>query len=484
MKNKKNKLIIISVIILVVIIIGIILCISDVFKSPRQLFEKYSYQNAKLLPEYNYDDLLRQLDKIRGEEYETTGNITFGVNSQYANDDTYSIKQVKEEIEKLNIDYNVKSIGKENKNSTDVIIKYDNNDILNLELISNQDKYGIKYTDFYDKYLYIENNNLKQLAEKLGLDSTNIPDKIESISLYDLLYIDSKQLERIIKEYSDIINSVINDEKFSKSSNVEINYNNEKLNTNKYTLSLTNKEILDLYIKLLEKLKNDDATLDIILDKINKISFNYSLEKLNKDDLKNLIQNEIDNSKNNEIEEKKYDINVYEYKNKTIRTELVSDGIDSIVINLFETDNNNGKAEILFNTEYGNQQKITINKKQESKNKIEYNIEIMYYDGTTFDFNIVSEETEISNNVYELKNTFKLGNSQFNITINMEQTTDYNKDVNIEDFNENNSVNLNNESNENIQKIIDQGIINVQNAFSEKLQLLGIDNESMQGLGI
>ena len=153
MKNKKNKLIIISVIILVVIIIGIILCISDVFKSPRQLFEKYSYQNAKLLPEYNYDDLLRQLDKIRGEEYETTGNITFGVNSQYANDDTYSIKQVKEEIEKLNIDYNVKSIGKENKNSTDVIIKYDNNDILNLELISNQDKYGIKYTDFYDKYL-------------------------------------------------------------------------------------------------------------------------------------------------------------------------------------------------------------------------------------------------------------------------------------------------------------------------------------------
>lgn len=92
MKNKKNKLIIISVIILVVIIIGIILCISDVFKSPRQLFEKYSYQNAKLLPEYNYDDLLRQLDKIRGEEYETTGNITFGVNSQYANDDTYSIK--------------------------------------------------------------------------------------------------------------------------------------------------------------------------------------------------------------------------------------------------------------------------------------------------------------------------------------------------------------------------------------------------------
>lgn len=322
------------------------------------------------------------------------------------------------------------------------------------------------------------------MAEKLGLDSTNIPDKIESISLYDLLYIDSKQLERIIKEYSDIINSVINDEKFSKSSNVEINYNNEKLNTNKYTLSLTNKEILDLYIKLLEKLKNDDATLDIILDKINKISFNYSLEKLNKDDLKNLIQNEIDNSKNNELEEKKYDINVYEYKNKTIRTELVSDGIDSIVINLFETDNNNGKAEILFNTEYGNQQKITINKKQESKNKIEYNIEIMYYDGTTFDFNIVSEETEISNNVYELKNTFKLGNSQFNITINMEQTTDYNKDVNIEDFNENNSVNLNNESNENIQKIIDEGIINVQNAFSEKLQLLGIDNESMQGLGI
>ena len=74
MKNKKAKWIVISVIILIVIIIGIILWRSDVFKSPRQLFEKYAYQNAKLLPEYDYNEMIKQLDKIGEEKYETIKN--------------------------------------------------------------------------------------------------------------------------------------------------------------------------------------------------------------------------------------------------------------------------------------------------------------------------------------------------------------------------------------------------------------------------
>lgn len=480
MKNKKAKWIVISVIILIVIIVGIILWRSDVFKSPRQLFEKYAYQNAKLLPEYDYNEMIKQLDKIGEEKYETIGNITFSVNSQYANDDNYNIKQVKEEIEKLKIDYNVKSIGKESKNTTDFIIKYDNNDLLRLKLLNNQDRYGIRYSDFYDKYLYIENNNLKQVAEKLGLDSTYIPDKIESMSLYDLLYIDNNELERIIKEYSSIVNEVINNEKFSSEKDVEINYNNEKIKTNKYTLNLTNKDLLDLYIKILEKLKNDDATLDIIIDKINKIGFYYSTEKLDKENLKIYMQEEIDKYTDYEIDEENFEINVYEYKNKTIRTELKLENQD-IIINLLDTNKDSLKAEILFNTQYGNQQKITLNKKV-SDNSKNYNIEIMYYDGTTFDFDIESEQIKNTNNIYEVKNTFKLGNAQFNITINQEQKTDYNKDITIDDFDDENSVNLNNESSENIQRIFDEGITNLQNNISQKLELLGIDEESLQNI--
>lgn len=480
MKNKKAKWIVISVIILIVIIIGIILWRSDVFKSPRQLFEKYAYQNAKLLPEYDYNEMIKQLDKIGEEKYETIGNITFSVNSQYANDDNYNIKQVKEEIEKLKIDYNVKSIGKESKNTTDFIIKYDNNDLLRLKLLNNQDRYGIRYSDFYDKYLYIENNNLKQVAEKLGLDSRYIPDKIESMSLYDLLYIDNNELERIIKEYSSIVNEVINNEKFSSEKDVEINYNNEKIKTNKYTLNLTNKDLLDLYIKILEKLKNDDATLDIIIDKINKIGFYYSTEKLDKENLKIYMQEEIDKYTDYEIDEENFEINVYEYKNKTIRTELKLENQD-IIINLLDTNKDSLKAEILFNTKYGNQQKITLNKKV-SDNSKNYNIEIMYYDGTTFDFDIESEQIKNTNNIYEVKNTFKLGNAQFNITINQEQKTDYNKDITIDDFDDENSVNLNNESSENIQRIFDEGITNLQNNISQKLELLGIDEESLQNI--
>ena len=106
----------------------------------------------------------------------------------------------------------------------------------------------------------------------------------------------------------------------------------------------------------------------------------------------------------------------------------------------------------------------------------------MYYDGTTFDFDIESEQIKNTNNIYEVKNTFKLGNAQFNITINQEQKTDYNKDITIDDFDDENSVNLNNESSENIQRIFDEGITNLQNNISQKLELLGIDEESLQNI--
>ena len=480
MKNKKISIGIVSLVILAIIIVAIIIIKSDFFKTPKELFLKYSFQNTKMLPEYNYNELIKQLAKIKEEKYETTGNITFNVNSQYAYNDNYSIKQVKEEIEKLNINYKIKNINNDNKSSTDLNIKYDNTDLINIQLLNNNDRYGIKYNDFYDKYLYIENDNLKKVAKKLGLDSNYIPDKIEVMSLYDLLYIDNNELKRIIKEYSSIVNEVINNEKFSSEKDVEINYNNEKIKTNKYTLNLTNKDLLDLYIKILEKLKNDDATLDIIIDKINKIGFYYSTEKLDKENLKMYMQEEIDKYTDYEIDEENFEINVYEYKNKTIRTELKLENQD-IIINLLDTNKDNAKAEILFNTQYGNQQKITLNKKI-SDNSTNYNIEIMYYDGTTFDFDIESEQIKNTNNIYEVKNTFKLGNAQFNITINQEQKTDYNKDITIDDFNDENSVNINNESSENIQRIIDEGIINLQNNILQKLELLGIDEESLQNI--
>ena len=475
MKNKKISIGIVSLVILAIIIVAIIIIKSDFFKTPKELFLKYSFQNTKMLPEYNYNELIKQLAKIKEEKYETTGNITFNVNSQYAYNDNYSIKQVKEEIEKLNINYKIKNINNDNKSSTDLNIKYDNTDLINIQLLNNNDRYGIKYNDFYDKYLYIENDNLKKVAKKLGLDSNYIPDKIEVMSLYDLLYIDNNELKRIIKEYSSIVNEAINNEKFSYVKNVEINYNNEKIRTNKYTLKLTNKDLLDLYIKILEKLKNDDDTLDIIIDKINKIGFYYS-----KENLKIYLQDEIDKYANYEVKEENIEINVYEYKNKTIRTELKLENQD-IIINLLDTDKDKEKAEILFNTQYGNQQKITLNKRV-SANRTNYNIEIMYYDGTTFDFDIESEQIKNTNNIYEVKNTFKLGNSQFNITINQEQKTDYNKDVTIDEFNDENSVSLNNESSENIQRIFDEGIINLQNNISQKLELLGIDEESIRNI--
>ena len=201
--------------------------------------------------------------------------------------------------------------------------------------------------NIYDKYIYVENNNLQALAKRFGINSSSIPNKIEKIDTYDLLYISKDTRKKIKDTYYNLINSKLDDSKFTTNKNVETSVNGETVKTNSYSLELTQKETYEILISVLETLKNDDTSLDLIIEKAEKSNFKDSFEKsmnynsnysnlfgtstntpkitFDKDYLKQKIQNLIDEL-NDELEycedSNKVKLTVYSYKGNTVKFEI------------------------------------------------------------------------------------------------------------------------------------------------------------------
>ena len=116
----------------------------------------------------------------------------------------------------------------------DVTLNYNGKDIITLNILRNKDQYGLKIEEAYDKYVSVENNNLKALFQKIGMDTTNIPDRIEMVDYYDLLNIDKDTLNHIEKTYSDIIKQNIPEESYSVEKDVTVKIDGADVKTNAY----------------------------------------------------------------------------------------------------------------------------------------------------------------------------------------------------------------------------------------------------------
>lgn len=204
MKNK--KLLVIPIILIILLVLGagasaIIYFQTDLFKSPKQLFFKYLGKSVDFDKEFDYDKFLAEYKEKTEKSYTSNGEITASLNydesendlSNYNNSlnstalnstkyNTTSSKvskqaeeiltSIKDSLNNAKIQYSEESIPTKQKYHMSIKPIYKDTEITNLELLSSGDNYGIKCTDLYDKYIYIENNNLKAFASKLGLNST------------------------------------------------------------------------------------------------------------------------------------------------------------------------------------------------------------------------------------------------------------------------------------------------------------------------
>ena len=197
------------------------------------------------------------LNKKSNGKYENEGEIKVNVS------DLEGVEQsVMDNVNNMNIKYSGK-IDNTNQNMEGNITVNYNDDVnfpVNYKYVN--DTLGIQTDYISKKYIGIENKNLKEFAEKFGItDVENVPDKIElDKSTTDKLTADEKK--QLNDKYVEIVKEIADKKEFSKT---------QENGMDKLSVNITNQEIKDLMIKLLETLKDDKD----VMSKLDSIYNEY-----------------------------------------------------------------------------------------------------------------------------------------------------------------------------------------------------------------
>ncbi len=327
-KKKRITIMVIAIVVimLIIIIAGLLLYLkTDMFKSNKTLFAKYIGQNMEnlkaletTLQEANYEETFKNNKYTENSEIKMNYTENIGTTSENTNNDINKLKLVVEgQTDKTN-KYDYKNIKLLN----------DNNQVANVEYIQNDNTYGLKFSDLFKQYVLVENNNLKNLLNKIGYTDeqvANIPDSIETSILENISFTE-EEIENLKNKYLDIINQNVSNEKFKKEKNQTIVINQKNIIANAYILSLSKEEMNNIYIKILENLKQDEiilGKLEKIQNCLNVINIFNSESAINiKEDFVEKVESTIQEITQTNIGNDEFNITVYESDGQTVSTSI------------------------------------------------------------------------------------------------------------------------------------------------------------------
>lgn len=525
MKNKKILIIPIVIIILLVALAGVSAFLyfkTDLFKSPKQLFFKYLGESVSSTKNFNYDKSLANYKELSQKSSKSTGEITGSITDNSSNTSSSS-KSIEDAINNSKIEYSIESIPSKNKYHASIKPNYNDSEITNLELLADNDSYGAKCTDLYDKYVYFENNNLKTLVSKFGIDSKYIPDKLEKVDIYELLNISAVSRTQIVDRYQKLLDSKLTKDMFTSNKKVTTSVNGTNVKANAYTLTINGEHAYDILLSFFQTLKDDDQTLDLIIEKCEKSGVTkayetqeniqssiYSISSDNnddeiqitftkdslKDDIQTLIES-LQDSKDNFSADESVQIIVYSYKGKTAKIEF-KNGSDETSAFSIEITHNKSEEIITLNSD-----DTTYIKANYSSSKKEEKATIVLYEDNDTEFaNLYIEhkkdKNKINFKINDSSNSFLELNIDSNgqigkgtietvcnlkfkeeddleINLNLNNSTTYTDDINIDDLSSNNGELLNTISNTKMNDLYKEIYSNLQKVLPEKAKLLGID---------
>lgn len=337
--RKKRRLILIISIVLVLLILltlfALVYINTDMFKSNKTLFMKYLGQNTQnmngvytqISQESDYEKSLEQSKYTVNTQININNTENLGTTEENTDNIINQLKIVAEgQVDKAN-QYNYQRMNLYNGE----------NSLLGLEYIQNSNTYGLRFSDLFQQFLLVDNNNLQELFSKLG-DSdeeiSNIPNQIDFEQLEtNQLEISEEEKETLSNRYIGIIENGISSQNFSKEQNQTIEIDGKSVQVNAYSVTLTKEQLNNMYLAILEQLKSDEIilgkldTLQAKIDQFNQLSQNSdssvenSTESL-RDSFTDVIDETISQINQNNIGQDKTTITVYENMKNTVRTAI------------------------------------------------------------------------------------------------------------------------------------------------------------------
>ena len=195
-------------------------------------------------------------------------------------------------------------------------------------------------------------------------DVSNIPNRIESFSITDLLTLTEQEKEYIQNSFIKVIYSQIPKSKYYNSKGVTIEIDNKTIKTNSYGINLTNEEYKNLVIAILNEVSQDQTILNILLQKIMLID---SKTDVTIDTLRTSIQEQITKINTNGFSNG-IKIQVYEANEKVVRTQVETSEIDYYIFD-HERIGNSIRTLVSLNYTYT---KIDENQEQQTQNNVTF----------------------------------------------------------------------------------------------------------------
>lgn len=329
MNNSKKtlKVVIIFVVLLVIAIAGVAYTyfFTDVFKSEKQKFFKYMIKDLENVSSLKSEELINYYEKKNTQVYKNSGEFYTDVDEKIASKYMPN-KKVYNEVKDFKIVFNGEKDLANNYEHDVFSLKYSNNEKMTFEFLRVDEYFGLKVDTILNKYLVLENNNLKEFAKKIGIDNTDsIPNKIE-LKDYSKYMFSEEELKLLKEKIYKILDENLNDSMFREEKTD---------NYSKYTLTLTNAQINDIVLKIYTSLINDEN----IIEKVRSMAIselgmteqeaNAEIERLKKN-----IDEFIEDEKSNMSEDSQ--------KDKSKDTDLV-------YISVFNNKTNSPNFEIINN---------------------------------------------------------------------------------------------------------------------------------------
>lgn len=473
-KKRILIIVIISVLILSIILGGVYAYLyfkTDILKSNKELFYKYIAKNENIIQVIDTKWMNEYEDKVMTTPYNNSGEITINVSNEK------NESQLNTMLNNIKLNFSGSTDLLENKSYQDIKLLYsdENKELFDVKFLKEDQLYGVKSDEILIKYLSVKNEDIKQLYNRLGIEDKNkIANKLEKYDLNKIINIPEERKLELQQKYMDVLNSHIPASSFEKEKDVSVTVDNEVYVANKYSVKLTGDEYINIKIKLLEALLNDNTTLNEIIKILQKDDGYITV-------LKTEIQEAIENIKrepsNSEIA---VQIAVYEKYGNLLKTEYITD-TENITIE---------------NKNSGNIQNVKIVKTATSKGVIVDTYSITRNsneNSNSLVFNVNSTENgrQASEISVEIKNEGNIESNKIDTSININVNNDLGKSkieyINKKEFNaqteiENlseNTVTLNNttiEYNKNLIQAIKDRILTI---YSERANSVGLDSDTL-----
>ncbi len=397
---KKSKILVMIIIIILLLavagtVFGYLYIATDTFKSDSELFTKYISQTIQGFKELTDLKSIETYKNLKNEnKYESNIEIA-GIHSEGG--------EISNPLNELKATVDIQKDKQNNYFYADGQILLAEDEYLEVELIKEQELYGIRFSDVAKQFTtFKDDENLVAVAKDIGVEVDQL---IEMMDMIDGNKGQGTSGEAVqVEKYTNILKDVVLNGAFSKNKNIIIKYNNNDVEANAYTVVLSSEQVGNMLIQILNNVKSENITL-----------FKENIETSIDDIINKISENTMPEIK----------ITVYEQNGQTIKTTIE---VNSYIISIENIVQNGTLKFIVQISNENNEYNITLNKNAtETQEKVDMIVEIVSGEEEN-KLITISNNMELGNNTISSNTSFKYQQGILEVGANLTASTKLNSE--------------------------------------------------------